>query len=163
MNCPVGNCFKARSLPLRTGIFSPGLFIIMFVLSQASATSKILNDDKQELFQVIDRLTSKNAKLDKATLRLTFHREFQEISRESMYYLTSTVQPGAQCPSVEMRCDTSTGIRSLIVTVNKQLLADVAKDMTVVPLHILQASGYHIFRHLVDGIGEPVAGLCCPS
>jgi hypothetical protein len=38
----------------------------------------------------------------------------------------------------------------------------VAKDMAIVPLHFLQASGYDIFGHPVDGFGEPGVGLARP-
>jgi hypothetical protein len=35
--------------------------------------------------------------------------------------------------------------------------------MAVVPLHLLQASGYDIFRHPVDAVGELAAGLARPK
>ena len=38
----------------------------------------------------------------------------------------------------------------------------VVKDMAVVPLRLLQASGYDIFWHLVDGVCEPGTGLARP-
>lgn len=44
----------------------------------------------------------------------------------------------------------------------RNVFGHVAKDMAIVPLHLLQASGYDIFRHLVDAVGEPAAGLARP-
>jgi hypothetical protein len=44
----------------------------------------------------------------------------------------------------------------------RDVFGHVAKDMAVVPLHLLQASGYDIFRHPVDGVGELGAGLARP-